>query len=160
MNEFILLPNFDDLDQESKYLAHKAKEACNHAHAPYSKFTVGAALILEDGTLITGANYENAAYPSGMCAERVALYAASAQHPDKRIMKVVVVAKRKNAKELTPATSCGPCRQVLVEFEATQKKPIEVVMQGDNNIWIKAPTAASLLPFCFTKNNLDTTHHK
>lgn len=160
MNEFTILPNFDDLDQESKYLAHKAKDATNHAHAPYSKFTVGAALILEDGTVITGANYENAAYPSGMCAERVALYAASAQHPDKRIMKVVVVAKRKNAKELIPATSCGPCRQVLVEFEANQKKPIEVVMQGDNNVWIKAPSAASLLPFCFTKDSLDTTHHK
>jgi cytidine deaminase len=159
MNEFTLINNFDDLDQESKYLAHKAKEAANHAHAPYSKFTVGAALILEDGTVVTGANYENAAYPSGMCAERVALYAAAAQHPDKRIMKIAVVAKRKGAKELVPATSCGPCRQVMLEFETNQKSPMEVVMQGDEHVWIKAPSAASLLPFCFTREHLDT-HHK
>jgi cytidine deaminase len=156
MKDFTLTKNFDDLDQESKYLAHKAKEAATHAHAPYSKFTVGAALILEDGSVVTGANYENAAYPSGMCAERVALFAAAAHYPGKRIMKIAVVAKRKNTKELIPATSCGPCRQVLLEFETNQKGTIEIVMQGDDHVWIKAPSAASLLPFSFTKNNLDT----
>lgn len=149
----------DDLDQESKYLVHKAKDAALHAHAPYSRFTVGAALMLEDGTVITGANYENAAYPSSMCAERVALYAAASQHPEKRITKLAVVAKKKGGKDLVPATSCGPCRQVMLEFETNQKKPIEVVMQGDNHIWIKAPSAGSLLPFSFTKDNLDI-HHK
>lgn len=156
MNDFTLNKNFDELDQESKYLVHKAKEAANHAHAPYSKFTVGAALILEDGSVVTGANYENAAYPSGMCAERVALFAAAAQHPGKQIMKLAVVAKRKGGKDLIPATSCGPCRQVMVEFETNQKKPIEIVMQGDKHIWIKSPSAALLLPFSFTRNNLDT----
>lgn len=158
-NEIELISQFDDLDQESKYLAHKAKDATQHAHAPYSKFTVGAALILEDGTVVTGSNHENAAYPSGMCAERVALYAAAAQHPGKRIMKVVVVAKRKGGKELVPATSCGSCRQVMLEFESTQHKPIEVVMQTDDHRWLKAPSAASLLPFAFTREHLDT-HHK
>jgi len=156
MSEFSLFKNFDDLDQESKYLAHKAKDAANHAHAPYSKFTVGAALILEDGTVVTGANYENAAYPSGMCAERVAFFAASAQHPDKRIMKIAVVAKKKGGKELLPATSCGPCRQVMLEFETNQKKPIAIVMQAEDNTWVIAPSATSLLPFSFTKDNLDT----
>ncbi|MBX2964458.1 MAG: cytidine deaminase [Cyclobacteriaceae bacterium] len=160
MSEFSLFKNFDDLDQESKYLAHKAKEAANHAHAPYSKFTVGAALILEDGSVVTGANYENAAYPSGMCAERVALYAASAQHADKRIMKIAVVAKKKGGKELVPASSCGPCRQVMLEFETNQKKPISIVMQTDENTWVIAPSAASLLPFSFTKDNLDIHHKK
>lgn len=158
-NEIELFKQFDDLDQESKYLAHKAKDAAGHAYAPYSKFAVGAALILDDGTVVTGSNYENAAYPSGMCAERVALYAASAQHPGRRIMKLVVVAKRKGGKELVPATSCGPCRQVMLEFESNQSKPFEVVMQGDNHIWIKAPSAASLLPFAFTRDHLET-HHK
>jgi cytidine deaminase len=158
MKDFTLLKSFDDLDQESKYLAHKAKDAANHAHAPYSKFTVGAALILEDGSVVTGANYENAAYPSSMCAERVALYASSAQHQNKRIMKIVVVAKRKSGKELVPAPPCGSCRQVMLEFESNQKKPIEVVMQSDKNIWIKAPSAASLLPFTFTTSNLGSEH--
>ncbi|MBX2946350.1 MAG: cytidine deaminase [Cyclobacteriaceae bacterium] len=155
MSEFSFFKNFDDLDQESKYLAHKAKDAANHAHAPYSKFTVGAALILEDGTVITGANYENAAYPSGMCAERVALFAAAAQHPDKRILKMAVVAKKKGGKELLPATSCGPCRQVMLEFETNQKKPLAIVMQVSDNSWVIAPSAASLLPFSFTKDNLE-----
>lgn len=155
MNDFTLLKKFDDLDQESKYLAHKAKEAANHAHAPYSKFTVGAALILDDGSVVTGANHENAAYPSGMCAERVALFAAASHHPNQRIVKIAVVAKRKGGKELVPATPCGACRQVMLEFEKNQKKPIEIVMQGDDHVWIKAPSATSLLPFSFTKDNLD-----
>ncbi len=151
--------HFDDLDQESKYLVHKARDAAQHAHAPYSRFMVGAALMLEDGTVVTGANFENAAYPSSMCAERVALYAAASLYPEKRITKLAVVAKKKNDKELIPATSCGPCRQVMLEFETNQQNLIEVVMQGDNHAWIKAPSAASLLPFCFTKDNLDI-HHK
>ncbi|MBL7845633.1 MAG: cytidine deaminase [Cyclobacteriaceae bacterium] len=160
MSEFSMFKNFDDLDQESKYLAHKAKDAANHAHAPYSKFTVGAALILDDGSVVTGANYENAAYPSGMCAERVAFFAASAQHPGKRIMKVAVVAKKKGGKDLLPATSCGPCRQVMLEFETNQKKSIAIVMQADDNTWVIAPSAASLLPFSFTKDNLDVHSKK
>ncbi|MBX2965624.1 MAG: cytidine deaminase [Cyclobacteriaceae bacterium] len=155
MSEFSMFKHFDELDQESKYLLHKAKDATNHAHASYSKFTVGAALILDDGTVVTGANYENAAYPSGMCAERVALFAAAAQHPERRIMKIAIVAKKKGAKELVPAASCGACRQVMLEFEVNQKKPIAIVMQTDDNTWVLAPSAQSLLPFSFTKNNLD-----
>jgi cytidine deaminase len=155
MKNFTVVDHFDDLDQESKYLVHKAKEAANHAHAPYSKFTVGAALILEDGTVITGANYENASYPLCMCAERVALYAAAAQHPDKRITKLAVVAKRKGSKDLVPATSCGACRQVMLEFEVNQKKPIEVVMHSAETQWLKAPSVANLLPYHFTKDNLE-----
>lgn len=156
MKDFTVVEKFDDLDQESKYLVHKAKDAANHAHAPYSKFQVGAALILENGTVVTGVNFENAAYPSGMCAERVALFASAAQHPNACIMKIVVVAKRKGGKELIPAPPCGACRQVMLEFETNQKKPIEVILQAENHHWVKAPAAASLLPFSFTKNNLDT----
>lgn len=152
-----LFEQIDDLDQESRYLIHKAKEAANHAHANYSKFCVGAALMLEDGTVITGANYENASYPLSMCAERVALYAAAAQHPDKRITKLVVVAKKKGGKELVPATSCGGCRQVMLEFEGNQKKPFEVIMQTDDHKWIKLSSAQSLLPFAFSRHNVEGT---
>ncbi|SRR5260221_6093395 len=147
--------HLEDLDSESKYLAHKAKEAAVHAYAPYSKFCVGAALILDDGTIVTGANQENAAYPLCMCAERVALYAASAQHPEKKIVKLAVAAHKKNHKDLSAATCCGACRQVMLEFEEHQNKAIQVIMLGSDKKWIKAPSAASLLPFSFSKESLD-----
>lgn len=156
MKEFEIQKDFDQLDQESKYLVHKAKEATTHSYAPYSKFHVGAALILQDGTVITGANQENAAYPLCMCAERVALYAAAAMHPGKKIMKMAIVAHKKNHKELVPAASCGACRQVMTEFEDRQKVPFEIVMLVAENQWVKCSSAESLLPFLFTKDNLDS----
>jgi cytidine deaminase len=147
--------HLEDLDAESKYLAHKAKEAANHAYAPYSRYLVGAAILLEDGSFVTGANQENAAFPSGMCAERVALYNAAATYPEKKITKIVVVARKKGGKELLPATSCGSCRQVMLEFEARQQSSIEVVMYDQHHHWIKAPSAESLLPYGFTKETLE-----
>jgi len=157
MESFVIVNHLEDLDLESKYLAHKAKDAANHAYAPYSRFQVGAAVLLEDGTIITGTNQENAAYPSGMCAERVALFSAIAQHPETVIKKIAIVAKRKGGKELTPATSCGACRQVMMEFEIRQDKPVEVIMQNEDHKWVKALSAQSLLPFGFTKTSLE--HH-
>ncbi len=142
------------LDSESKYLIHKAKEATTHAYAPYSKFCVGAAIILDDGTVVTGANQENAAYPLCMCAERVALYAVSTMHPDKKILKMAVVAHKKNHKELVPATSCGACRQVMVEYEQRQKQSIKVVMLGPGEKWVECSSAKVLLPLGFDKGSL------
>jgi cytidine deaminase len=158
MEKFTIVDHLEDLDLESKYLTHKAKDAATHAYAPYSKFLVGAAVLLEDGTIVTGTNQENAAYPSGMCAERVALYSASAQFPEKTITKISVVAKRKTAKDLLPATSCGQCRQVMLEYEQRQDKPIQVVMQSQEHRWVLAPSCESLLPFSFTKASLE--HHE
>lgn len=155
MKNFTIVDHLEDLDAESKYLTHKAKDAATHAYAPYSKFLVGAAVLLEDGNIVTGTNQENAAYPSGMCAERVALYAVASQHPEKKILKISVVAKRKGGKEILPATPCGPCRQVMLEFEQRQEKAIEVVMQNQEHRWVKAPSAESLLPFCFSKVSLE-----
>ena len=151
MKGFETYKSLDELDTESKYLIHKAKEAAHHAYAPYSKFHVGAALILEDGSLITGSNQENASYPLCMCAERVALYAAAAQHNGKRIMKIAIVAHKKNHKELSAAASCGACRQVMAEFEERQNKPFEVIMHHTDNQWIKCASASVLLPFVFNK---------
>ena len=153
--EFSVLENIEDLDSESKYLVHKAKEATKDSYAPYSKFCVGAALILEDGTVVLGANQENAAYPLCMCAERVALYATSSQFPDKKIKKLAVVAHKKNHKELVVAAPCGACRQVILEYEQRQKKFIEIIMLGPGEKWMKCESAASLLPFCFGKDNLE-----
>jgi cytidine deaminase len=146
--------NIEDLDSESKYLVHKAKDATQHAYAPYSKFHVGAALMLEDGTIITGSNQENASYPLCMCAERVALYNAASLHPNKRITKLAVVAHKKNHKELTSATSCGACAQVMLEFEHRQNKPFEVIMLGSDNQWLKCSSVSALLPMGFTKDSL------
>jgi len=146
--------HIEDLDSESKYLVHKAKEATQHAYAPYSKFHVGAAILLEDDTLVTGSNQENASYPLCMCAERVALYAATAEHPEKRIKKIAVIAHKKNHKDLQPATPCGACRQVMLEFELKQKKPIEVVMLVKGEKWIVSPSVGTLLPFDFNHGSL------
>lgn len=147
--------HLEDLDAESKYLVHKSKEAAAHAYAPYSKFCVGAALILEDGTIITGTNQENAAYPLCMCAERVALYAVTSRHPNAKILKLAVTAHKKNHKELTPATSCGACRQVMAEFESRQGAPMQVIMLGPDKQWIKAASAGDLLPHGFSKDSLE-----
>lgn len=160
MKDFEPQQDFDDLDQESKYLVHKAKDATAHSYAPYSKFHVGAALILQDGTVVTGANQENASYPLCMCAERVALYAVASMYPGKRIMKMAIVAHKKNHKELVAAASCGACRQVMAEFEDRQKKPFEVVMMVEDGKWVKCSSAAVLLPFAFSKDNLESHSKK
>jgi cytidine deaminase len=155
MTTLTYFDHLEDLDSESKYLVHKAKEATTHAYAPYSKFFVGAALMLDDGTTIAGANQENASYPLCMCAERVALYTAATTHPERKILKLAVVAHKKNHKELVPAACCGSCRQVILEFEQRQHKPIEIIMLAPDKQWVKASSAATLLPLGFTKDSLD-----
>jgi cytidine deaminase len=154
MNNFTIFQNPEDLDAESKLLLENAKATLPHAYAPYSNFQVATAVLLNDGTVVTGTNQENAAYPSGMCAERVALFTVASQHPGKKIKKLLVLAKLASQSELAPATSCGPCRQVMLEFEQRQHQPFEVIMQTQQHEWIKAPSAESLLPFCFSNESL------
>jgi cytidine deaminase len=147
--------HIEDLDSESKYLVHKAKDATQHAYAPYSKFCVGAALMLEDGTIVTGSNQENASYPLCMCAERIALYTAANTHPNKKITKLAVVAHKKNHKELTAATSCGACAQVMLEFEHRQKQAFEVIMLAPDDQWLKCSSVEAMLPMGFTRDSLE-----
>lgn len=155
MAEFITYETLDDLDDESGLLVHKALDATAHSYAPYSKFFVGAAILMEDGTLVTGTNQENAAYPSGMCAERVALYTMAAKYPGGVVKKMAVVARRDASGSPTPATPCGGCRQVMLEFELRQPNPFPVVMMAETGQWIIAPTASALLPYSFTKHGLE-----
>jgi cytidine deaminase len=115
---------------------------------------VGAALLMHDHTVVLGSNQENAAYPSGLCAERVALFSAAAQLPDKRILALAVVARRNNGSTLIPVTPCGACRQVMLELEMRQQRPFQVIMQYKTDMWIVMPSAESLLPYCFTSGNL------
>lgn len=150
MENFVLM-SFESLDEESKKLVRSAENSLQLAYAPYSKFRVGAALLLDNGVTVVGANQENAAYPDGMCAERVALFAMTSLHPGQRIKKLAVVAKREDARSLTPVTSCGSCRQAMFEFELRQHVPFEVIMQVENDSWVKAVSAESLLPFSFSK---------
>ena len=154
MEGLTFFKHLEDLDSESKYLVHKAKEATQLSYSPYSKFQVGAALLLEDGTLVLGANQENASYPLSMCAERVALYAAASQFPGKSIRKIAIVAHKRNHKDLSSAPACGACRQVMLEFEARQDEPIEVIMLGQDKKWIRCSSVEYLLPVSFDSFNL------
>ena len=154
MTNTITTSKWEDLDAESQALVKAAEDALQNAYAPYSRFRVAAAILLDNGVVVTGTNQENAAYPDGMCAERVALFAKASQYPERHVKKMVVVAQAENVTGLSPATCCGSCRQVMLEFELRQGKTYEVIMQGYNGEWIKAPTAESLLPFSFTKKNL------
>lgn len=151
MENFVMVKQFENLDEESQDLVRKAESSINLAYAPYSKFRVGAALLLDNGAIVLGANQENAAYPDGMCAERVALFAMTSQYPGRSIKKLAVVARSENAVNLTPVTCCGSCRQAMFEFEQRQHSSFEVIMQVKDNYWVKAVSAESLLPFSFSK---------
>src|SRR5690349_467347 len=124
-------PTPDDL-----VLIAKAEAALPYAYAPYSGFHVASALLLGNGVIVTGTNQENAAYPAGMCAERVALFTAASQYPGEAIRKMVVVARKLGASQLSPATSCGSCRQVMLEFEHRQSQPFEVIMLEQPGRWL------------------------
>ncbi|NBP67552.1 MAG: cytidine deaminase [Cytophagia bacterium] len=154
MSDFKFFKSQKELDPETQHLVDRAIEWLDHAYAPYSNFHVSSAVLLEDGTIVMGTNQENAAYPSGLCAERLAVFSANAQYPDKKIKKVVIVARKKDQKELTPAASCGGCRQVMLESENRQGTPFEVIMLSHEKEWIVASAAAALLPFAFSKKNL------
>ena len=148
-----MIGHLENLDDESKELVRKAESSLNLAYAPYSKFRVGAAVLLDSGAVVLGANQENAAYPDGMCAERVALFAMTSQYAGQRIKKMAVVARQEGTAGLIPVTCCGSCRQVMFEFEQRQLVPFEVIMQVEDNHWVKTRSAESLLPFSFSIRN-------
>ncbi|MBS1651826.1 MAG: cytidine deaminase [Bacteroidetes bacterium] len=144
-----------DLESIEKTLCESAKEALKNAYAPYSNFKVGASVMLQNGTIIKGNNQENAAYPSGLCAERVAVYSASANFPNEKIISIAISSKSSNIKKNnTPVAPCGACRQALLEYEIKQKSPIKVLLVSENNTVIESESIANLLPLSFTLNDL------
>ena len=143
-----------ELTEQEQQAMQLAQEAANDAYAPYSNFLVGAALLLEDGTLFKGSNQENAAYPSGLCAERTALFALSAHHPNKKIKLLAVTARRRNETSFLPAMPCGACRQVMGEYEHKQQEDIPVLLHAPDGKFYRFQKMADLLPFQFTKDNL------
>lgn len=144
-----LFESWKDLSQEDQLLVNKAYEIAAKAYAPYSKFHVGASVLLEDGTIVLGNNQENVAFPSGTCAERTALFYAGANHSDKKIIKIVIVAKGEFADLESVLSPCGGCRQVMLESEMRQDTPIEVILVSQNEKTIRLKSVADLLPFAF-----------
>lgn len=139
----------EELAREDRALVERAVEALNGAYAPYSGFSVGAALRLKDGTVVCGSNQENTAYPSGLCAERTAVFAASAQRPDMRDYEAIAIVGRNAEGELCEASPCGACRQVLLEYEQLQGHPLRVICMLDGGRVRVFSAVKDLLPFSF-----------
>jgi len=142
-----------ELDENSQELIKKAKQAAENAYAPYSKFRVGAAVLLENGEIIQGSNQENAAYPSGLCAERVAIFYANANFPNVSIKKIAITANTQEGFIDQPIPPCGSCLQVMLESERRSEKPLQVILYGEEKITV-ADSIKQFLPFNFNKEML------
>ena len=141
--------SYNELTEEDKNLVNLSKEATSRSYAPYSNFHVGAALLLENGVTVIGANQENAAF-AGTCGERSACYNAGANYPGVPIKKVAIAAFTRGDFVKSPTAPCGVCRQALLEFETQAGKPIEVILVGSDKIY-KVDSIKSLLPLAFSE---------
>lgn len=150
----IAFTDIEELSIEDKKLIEKAIKARDKAYAPYSKFSVGAALLLENKEIILGNNQENAAYPSGMCAERVAIWKAGSDFPGVKILKLAISASSSINIVDKPVGPCGACRQSLSEYEIKQKQSFEILFMGEVGEVVKVNSLASLLPFSFDSSYL------
>lgn len=146
--------NIEELSVDDKRLCLKAEEGLQTSYSPYSKFRVGTAIALADGAIVLGSNQENVAYPSGLCAERVALFAIGATKPKAVIKTMAITAFTENFDIKNPVTSCGACLQVMAEFEQRQKLPITVLFYCLNGQVLKVSGIKSLLPFVFVEDRL------
>ncbi len=145
------LLSHSDLTEQELRLEEAAIEAAKNAYAPYSKFNVGAAILLENGEIVTGSNQENAAYPSGTCAERTALFYAGAKYPNVPVLSLIIVAFNE-AGRVPFIPPCGSCRQVLMET-ASRFKPFKLLLAGTDEV-IRLEDCRSVLPFAFDKESL------
>jgi cytidine deaminase len=150
----LVYDNFDELPSDVAMLMSKAIEVRQKAYAPYSNFYVGAAILLDNDEIVTGNNQENASYPSGLCAERTAIYYAGAQYPDAKIIRMALTAGSKSHQTLTPIPPCGACRQAIAEYEVKQESPIEIYFMGETGKVVKSNSLANLLPLVFDKSFL------
>ena len=139
---------FEELTDSDKRLIEAAIEATKRSYAPYSHFHVGAAAMQDDGTIVTGSNQENAAYPSGLCAERTALFHAGSEYPDKAVTTLAIAVSNCDGLTEQPVTPCGACRQVMLEAEQRYHRPIRMLMYGTAYIYETRGTK-DLLPLSF-----------
>ena len=140
--------SIDELSAKDRELALAAVEATSQAYAPYSNFNVGAAVMFEDGEIVKGSNQENAAYPSGICAERTALFYASASRPEVPMSALAIAAVQNGTLCKTPVTPCGACRQVMSQYQLKSGIPMTILLVGAEKIW-KFSKVDDLLPLMF-----------
>ena len=148
---------YDDLNhtpEDIQKLMKSAIEARDNAYAPYSKFKVGAAIWLDNEKVVTGSNQENASYPSGLCAERTAIYYAGSKYPNAKILKMALTASSQNQITDKPIPPCGACRQAIAEYEFKQDQPIEIYFMGVTGKVVKSNSLANLLPLGFDRSFL------
>lgn len=144
---------WDELTEEQREVLQIAKDQTQRSYSPYSHFQVGAAAKLANGVVVRGSNQENAAYPSGLCAERTALFAAGAQYPDQPVTKLAIACYTGGHFTKEPGSPCGACRQVMLETEHRYAGKMEVLLYGESEIYV-FESAADLLPLIFVKENL------
>lgn len=143
----------EELSEDDKQLVERAIEATASSYSPYSHFAVGAALRLSDGTIVIGSNQENAAFPSGLCAERTAIFAAGATHPDKAVMALAIAARNEAGLTAEPVSPCGACRQVILEVEQRYNCEVRILLYGTNGVYI-INSIRDLLPLCFVDESM------
>ena len=147
--------SLSEMEDNERILIEKAIEAGRKAYAPYSRFQVGAALLLEDGTVVTGANVENAAFPSGSCAEKTAIGYAVSNYPGIKPVAIAVAARTENGLTNNPIPPCGNCRQMLLEEEHRNNKTIKVILYGTDKIVVTS-SSEQLMPLQFNRENLNS----
>lgn len=140
--------SINDLTDKDKYLVNSAKQAMVNSYSPYSKFRVGASVLLSNGLIIQGSNQENVAYPSGLCAERVSIFAAQSTYPKEKIMALAIVSENQKG-ENVETFPCGSCLQVAAEYEAKQRQKIRIIVQKNSNEVYVFDSVKCLLPFGF-----------
>ncbi len=145
--------DYNELSDNHKLLVDAAKEATTRSYAPYSRFNVAAAIMLDNGEIVVGTNQENSAYPSGLCAERVAMFYANSRYPEASPIALAIATFAQGEFLAEPITPCGACRQVLLESEDRYGTPIEVLMFGTNHIY-HISSVKDLLPLSFDKSSL------
>lgn len=146
--------DYDELTAADRQLIDSAKAACTSAYAPYSQFQVGAAVLLENGEIICGSNQENAAYPSGICAERCAVFYANSRYPESAVLALAIAASNKPGEFLSsPITPCGACRQVLLETQRRFNTPMRILLYGTSRV-LTFDALDPLLPFQFTGDEI------
>jgi cytidine deaminase len=152
--------NSGELPKVDQQLLENAKRAIDSSYAPYSAFHVGAAILLENGEVVTGSNQENGAYPSGLCAERVALFHAKHQYPDAIVKTLAITAHADHFDVNYPITPCGACRQVIAEVQGRQSNPIRIILKGETGKVQVLEGIENLLPLMFKEEKLKRTNSK
>ena len=148
------------LKDSEKTLLNQALIAIDGSYAPYSEFHVGAAVLLENGEIIMGSNQENAAYPSGLCAERVAIFHANSKYPKLKVKAIAITASSDNFITKSPITPCGACRQVIAETESRQHEKVRIVMKGQEGLVQVVNGIENLLPLMFKEDQLKKSKQK